>query len=63
MTAPEVATVIADAWLEQEYGKPPVKAGETAPEWWSPEVEQFLVQKWPRVKDVEANSRQDVDKY
>ena len=59
MTAPEEATVIADAWLEQEHGKPPVKAGETAPEWWSAEVEQFLAQKWPEVKDVEADSRQD----
>ena len=37
--------MIADAWLEQEHGKPPVvgskAAGEAAPpEWWSAEVEQ-----------------------
>ena len=46
MTAPEEASVIADAWLEQEHGKPPVggskeAGGEAAPpEWWSAEVEQ-----------------------
>ena len=53
--------MIADAWLEQEHGKPPVKEGEAAPEWWSSEVEQFLAQKWPEVNRIEANSRQDSD--
>ena len=59
MTTPEEGCVIADAWLEQEHGRPPVRAGEAAPEWWSAEVEQFLAQKWPEVKDIEANSRHD----
>ena len=66
MTAPEEASVIADAWLEQEHGKPPVgskaAAGEAAPDWWSTEVEQFLAQKWPEVKEIEAKSRQEKEK-
>ena len=68
VTAPEEASVIADAWLEQEHGKPPVVgskagAGEAAPpEWWSAEVEQFLAKQWPEVREIEAKSRQEKEK-
>ena len=58
VTPPERAASIADAWLEQEHRRPPVPAGEAAPEWWSSEVEEFLASKWPEINEIEKESRQ-----
>ena len=57
VTAPAEASVIADAWLEQQHGQPPVAAGAAPPEWWSPEVEEFLAAKWPEIGEIEKESR------
>ena len=62
VTAPEEAIPIADAWLEQEHGRPPVREGEKAPEWWSAEVEQFLGQKWTEIEEIEKKSRKSSEK-
>lgn len=57
VTSPDEANRIVDAWLEQEFQKPPCAAGEQPPEWWSSDVEDFLGGKFPDIKAIEKESR------
>ena len=54
VTTPDDARAICDAWLAQEHGRPP---SDPAPDWWSRDVENFLENKWPAIREVEDASR------
>lgn len=53
VTPPEVGIKIIDAFIEQEFCRPPVPMGAPAPAWWNEEVECFLRQKWESILEVE----------
>ena len=58
ITSAAEAATITDAWLEQAHQQPPILTNSSeAPEWWSPEVEQFLANKWDELDEVERSSR------
>lgn len=57
ITTPEDAAKIADAFLEQEHGKPPLLAGQEGVGWWSTDVEDFLASKWGEIDQIEKASR------
>merc|ERR1712061_669544 len=56
VTTPEDATKMADAFLEQEFMRTPVRNGEKPPEWWTPEVEEFLSGTMPEIAELEDDA-------
>ena len=46
--------ISTQAWLAQEHGRPP---SDPAPDWWPRDVENFLENKWPAIREVEDASR------
>ena len=60
ITPEPVALQIVDAWLEQGFGHPPCHTDGKPPEWWScnqDSIGEFLKDKWPKVHEVERDSR------